>query len=59
MEETLPNTHWQNNSFENLNVYQSSIIYLCLFQNNPKIILIKELNNMFYKFIWEDKPDTN
>ena len=24
---------------------------------NPKIILIKELNNMFYKFIWEDKPD--
>ena len=24
---------------------------------NPKIILIKELNNMFYKFIWEDNPD--
>ena len=24
---------------------------------NPKIILIKELNNLFYKFIWEDKPD--
>ena len=24
---------------------------------NPKIILIKELNNMFYEFIWEDKPD--
>ena len=22
---------------------------------NPKIILIKELNNMFYKCIWEDK----
>ena len=24
---------------------------------NPKIILIKELNNMFHKFTWEDKPD--
>ena len=24
---------------------------------DPRIILIKELNNMFYKFILEDKPD--
>ena len=31
--------------------------HIFMFIPNPKIILIKELNNMFYKFIWEDKPD--
>ena len=35
----------------------SKLVYLFLCLPNPTVSVLKDINHLFYKFIWQDKPD--
>ena len=55
LEDEVFNTIWQNNYSKNYNHPQIEHVFISL--PNPDGRFIKKLNDIFYEFIWDNKPD--